>query len=140
MRILLCCLIVVVASTTIAPTSQELRSRHGAPDSEHRDGNGVPDSASFSLQSGISLTAHYGSDHHACELEVAAALDLKKSIQYPYSSAATVSEILEELAPVATRGREFGEGTKHPILVTKYENVLIEQTQNTWGVTDIKIA
>src|SRR5208282_5468719 len=117
MRILVGCLLMVATTSTLAPSSEELRKQYGPPNSERRNGDSVLDSETFTMRPGVSITAQYGSGQRACQIEVAPTLDLGKPIQYQYLFDETVSEVLEEFAPVAMRGKEFGEGTKNSIHV-----------------------
>jgi len=139
-RILLGCLLVLGASATFAPTSEELHTRYGAPDEVHRDEGGVLASESFNLPSGVRLTASYGSDQHACQLGVTSILEFEKLFHFPYLTDTTTAEVLEELVPVASRGDEFGSGTKNSILFTEYKNVLISESHNLWGVLEATIS
>jgi len=139
MSILLWCQLIVLLSTTLAPSSEELHNRYGTPDSAHRNSNGVLDSESFSMRPWALLTAYYGSDHRACRIKLLPGLDLENPLRYPFGLEGPVSEILEEVAPVALRGKEFGEGMTHSIRVTEYENILLKQKADSSGISDITI-
>jgi hypothetical protein len=141
MRVLVCCLFVMATSTALAPNSAELRNRYGTPDAEHRNADGGLDSEDFAMRRGASLTAHYGSDGRACQIEILPTLDLEQTVQRSFLSDEIVSEALEGFAPVAMRGKEFGEGHKNSVLVTEYENVLVMQKQAFGGgVSDMTIS
>jgi hypothetical protein len=141
MHVLLWGQLIVLLSATFAPSSDELRNRYGPPDSEHRNAGGFLDSESFSMRPWVSLTAHYGSDQRACQIELTPGLGLEKSAQYQYVFGDTLSEVLEEIAPSAKRGKQLGEGTLHSSLhFTEYENLLVKQTQNFAGVTSVTVS
>jgi hypothetical protein len=93
MRIVVGCMLVVAGSVVLTQSSQDLHSRYGEPDRER-----------FSARPGISLTVEYGSDHLACN----ARLSLPQPLTYTEEnvrlmSSEGVSEVLEEVAPVAMR-------------------------------------
>jgi len=106
-------------------SSQELHNRYGEPDRER-----------FSARPGISLTVEYGSDHLACN----ALIEPPQSLTYteehvPLMSSEVVSEVLEEVAPVAMRGKEMSAGSFQSgcnvARVTEYENVSIMRSTHT---------
>ena len=108
MHFLLLCQIILLL--TPAPRSDELRNRYGYPYYEQRSVDGFLKSESFSVKSLASLTAHYGSDQRACRLELSPGLGLEKSAQYQYVFGDSLPNVLEEVLPVAKRGKEFGDG------------------------------
>lgn len=133
-------MLAATTSTVFAPSSVQLRRLYGAPFSEHRNGEGVVDSETFTdIQQGVSLTAQYGPDGLACRLEALPELVVADLIPRLSLGDNIVSEVLRELAPVESRGQEVGEGRKNSALYTEYENVLVVQRQGMWGVSDIII-
>ena len=86
----------------------------------------------FAVRSGISLTVEYGTDHKACQLLIASEQLLVevKDAGRPMSSKG-VSALLEQLLPVATRGRQIEsaavETDRGTILTTEYEDVSIRR-------------
>jgi hypothetical protein len=128
MRTIAGCLIVVATSTLLAPNSQELRRRYGEADQER-----------FTVRPGISLTVQYGSDHLACQFIIAPSKPFDASdpiASYSTISAVTVTEILEEIVPVAMRGEqipagEWATGCANENEEFEYENVLIVRSVNS---------
>jgi hypothetical protein len=119
MRTIAGCLIVVAASTLLAPSSQELHGKYGEPDLER-----------FKVRPGISLTVEYGSDRLACEMIIEPPQSLiHQEDQTRLMSSEAVSEVLEEVAPVATRGNVISRGSFQSSCavgyITDYENVSI---------------
>ena len=118
MRIIAGSLFIVAASVVLAPSSQELHNRYGAPDLER-----------FMARPGIGVTVTYGSDHIACQVLIEPPQPLIHTEEHvPDMSSEAVTEILEEIAPTLTRGRligitdtAFGLGME----ILDYENVLI---------------
>ena len=142
MHLLLLCQIILLL--TPAPRSDELRNRYGYPYYEQRSLDGFLKSESFSVKSWASLTAHYGPDQRACRLDLAPGLGLEKSAQYQYVFGDSLFNVLEEVLPIAKRGKEFGDGdTKERsglFHVTEYENLLIKQRLQWGGVSDVTIS
>jgi hypothetical protein len=126
MRILIGCLIVAAASAGLAPSSPELHNRYGLSDLER-----------FTVRPGITATVQYGADHLACQIQIEPYQSLvHQDAQPPHiptvMPSKDVSEILEELAPVTTRGKELGQGSFQASCgggqVNEYENVMILRT------------
>ncbi|PYU19230.1 MAG: hypothetical protein DMG32_24910 [Acidobacteria bacterium] len=92
-------LIVVAASLAVAQTPQKLRNRYGEPDVER-----------FRARPGIGLTVEYGSDHVACQILIQPSQQILSSQEEEarFMSSETVTDILEEVVPVGTRGKEIG--------------------------------
>jgi len=82
---------------SLTPNARELRSRFGVADSSAD----IPDV--FALRPDILLTVKYASDHRACSIEIE---PLDRS--FPYIAKERVTELFDELAPVAMRGRAIG--------------------------------
>jgi len=66
MRVLLCCLLVLVTTVTLALTSEDLRQMYGASINVVPRRDSTPNSESFLLSPNIKLTVQYGSDTQAC--------------------------------------------------------------------------
>ena len=91
---------IVTASVLLPQSSQDFHGRYGEPNR-----------ARFAARPGITLTVEYGSDHVACY----ALIDPPRPLLYseeqvPLMSSEAVSEVLEEVAPAALRGREINTG------------------------------
>src|SRR5258706_12825498 len=125
MRTLARFLPLAVASFVLAPSSQDLHNRYGEPDIER-----------FIVRPGIGLTAEYGSDHLACQALIEPPQSLiHHEEQPPLMSSDGVSEVLEEIAPVAKRGKEINAGFFvsgcNESRFTDYENVSIMRDKHT---------
>lgn len=140
MRVLACCLFLVTAGSAVAQTSAELRARYGTPESELRSSNGVLASENFALRPTVSLTAQYGSDGRACQLQVVPMLDFDRPGLSLSMTNETASEVLQELAPRQTRGKEFGEGEKDGARYMEYANFVVVQRQGIPGVSGVTIS
>jgi hypothetical protein len=117
--------LVAAASFVLAPSSQDLHNRYGEPDIER-----------FIVRPGIGLTAQYGSDHLACQVLIAPPQSLiHQEEQPPLMSSDGVSEVLEQIAPAATRGKEINtfflvDGC-NKARMSDYENVSIMRSTHT---------
>lgn len=125
MRIFIGCLFIAAGSVVVAPSSQELHNRYGEPDRER-----------FPARPGISLTVDYGSDHLACDALIEPPQPLTHSEEHvPLMSSEAVSEVLEEVAPIAMRGRQintsFWVSGCNEASMTDYENVSIMRSTHT---------
>jgi hypothetical protein len=110
------------ATDASAPSAQGLRKLYGEPTMER-----------FAVRSGITLAVQYGPDRTACELLIApvqSLLELQEPIP-PSMSSRDVSDVLQEMIPVATRGKQINSTTiqagGNALLKTDYENVSIER-------------
>ena len=66
----------------------------------------------FAVRSGITLTAEYGPDRIACELLIAPSQTLiELQTPIPPMSSKGVSDVLQEVLPVATRGKQIDSDT-----------------------------
>jgi hypothetical protein len=112
MRVLFCCLLVLVATTTLAPTSEDLRQTYGASTNVVLRRDGTPNSESFLLSPNIKLTVQYGSDMQACllTLEPEAPQQPEEHGEQLMSST-RISEILEQVAPADKRGEKPRDGS-----------------------------
>jgi hypothetical protein len=84
----------------------------------------------FQARPGISVTVEYGSDHLACKIVIEPPQPLiHQEEQTQLMSSEGVSEILQEVAPVAMRGNVISRGSFLESCavsyVTDYENVSI---------------
>ena len=60
------------------------------------------------MRRGISLTVQYGSDHQACQIVIGPIQPLiHQAGETQFVSSQSISEILEEVAPVAARGKQI---------------------------------
>ena len=114
-----------VGSVVLTQSSQDLHNRYREPDRER-----------FAVRPGISLTVEYGSDHLACQ----ALIEPPQPLTYteervPLMFSEGVSEVVEEVAPVAMRGKEISAGSFqsgcNEARVTEYENVSIMRSTHT---------
>src|SRR5580704_13936678 len=98
MRILATCLLAAASALALAPGAQDLRKHYGEPDTER-----------FIARPGIGLTVQYGSDHLACQMliESPRQLFLQKNSEGTLLSPDKVTEILDEVVPISTRGKEI---------------------------------
>lgn len=115
------CLFMAIPNNTEAPGPQDFRRLYGEPTMER-----------FAAGSGITVTVEYGPDRVACQLLIEPQQMLVEvRDQAPPMSSQATSEILEQLVPAATRGKQIGsdsvqiEGDK--LLRTDYEHVSIRR-------------
>jgi len=138
MRIVAGCLLVAVGSVLLTQSSQEFHSRYGEPNIEH-----------FAARPGISLAVEYGSDHLACQVVIEPPQSLiHQEEQARLMSSDGASQVLEEVAPVAIRGKETNAMIDVTgcvqVHMTDYENVFIMRTRHTCDASsldqDVRIA
>ena len=93
---------------------------------------GKPTMERFAARTGITLTVEYGPDRIACQLLIAPAqalIELQTPI--PPMSSKGVSDVLQEVLPVAARGKQINSNTADvgsvTLLKTDYENVSIRR-------------
>ena len=116
-------LIVVAASLAVAQTPQKLRNRYGEPDVER-----------FRARPGIGLTVEYGSDHVACQILIQPSQQILSSQEEEarFMASETVTEILDEVVPVGTRGKKTGEfhmvSGCNAVDLTEHENASIARS------------
>jgi hypothetical protein len=97
MRSLSGSLLILVSGLLVAQTSQELHSRYGDPDRER-----------FVARPGISVTVEYGFDRLACEVLMEPPQPLLSGIdQTSLMSSDAVTEVLEEMVPLGSRGGQI---------------------------------
>ena len=119
MRFLIACLAVAAASAALPQSSNEFHNRYGDPTLER-----------FQARPGISVTVEYGSDHLACQMVIEPPQPLiHQEEPTPLMSSEGVSEILEEVAPVAMRGKVITGGSFRDFRsvadFTEYDNISI---------------
>jgi hypothetical protein len=138
MRIAAGCLLVAVACVLLTQSSQEFHSRYGEPDIER-----------FAARLGISLAVEYGSDHLACQVVIEPPQSLiHQEEQARLMSSDGSSQVLEEVAPVAMRGKESNAMIRvsgcNEARMTDYEKVFIMRTTHTCDASsldqDVRIA
>jgi len=115
----------MTASVLLTQSSQDLHIRYGEPDRER-----------FEVQPGISLTVDYGSDHLVCQALIQPPQSLiHQDEQARYMSSEGVSEVLEEIAPIAMRGNQINGSITfsgcNQFRLTDYENVSIMRSTHT---------
>ena len=125
MRILAGSFLAVTVGVLLAQSSQDFHNRYGEPDRER-----------FAARPGIGLTVEYGSGHLACYALIDPPQPLFYSEeQVPLMSSPGVSEVLEEVAPVAVRGKQISTSLTmsgcNQIRLTDYENVSIMRSTHT---------
>jgi len=116
---------IVTASVLLSQSSQDFHSRYGEPDRER-----------FAARPGITLTVEYGSDRVACYALIEPSQPLLYSEEHvPLMSSEGVTEVLEEVAPVAMRGKEIfaaiHQSGCNVASVTDYENVSLMRSTHT---------
>jgi hypothetical protein len=119
MRFLIACFAVAAASAVPPQSSHQLHNRDGEPTLER-----------FQARPGISVTLEYGADHLACQITIEPPQPrIHQDEQIQLMSSKDVSEILEEVAPVAMRGNVISRrsflSSCDVRYVTDYENVSI---------------
>ena len=124
MRILIGSLI-FATSVLLSQSSQDFHNRYGEPDRER-----------FAARPEITLTVEHGSDHQACYALIDPPQPLLYSQEHvPLMSSEGVSEALEEVAPVAMRGKEIQtlltQSGCNQSRLTDYENVSIMRSTHT---------
>jgi len=123
MRILVGCLLVVAVSVAVAQTPEDLRRRYGDPEVER-----------FKARPGIGLTVEYGSDRLACQILIQPPEHILSSQEEEarFMASETVTEILDEVVPVGTRGKKTGEfhmvSGCNAVDLTEHENASIARS------------
>jgi hypothetical protein len=119
MRFLAVCVGVALASGALPQSSQEFHSKYGEPDLER-----------FEARPGINLAVEYGPDYLACQIIMEPPQPLVHGEeQIQFMSSEGMSEILEEVAPVAMRGNVISRSSFQSSCsvgyLTHYENISI---------------
>ena len=125
MRTLVGSFLIVTTSVLLSQSSQDFHNLYGEPDRER-----------FTARPGISLTVEYGSDHVACHALIEPPQPLTYTEDHaPLMSSEGVSEVLDEVAPVAMRGKEINAAVLvsgcNEAHVTEYEDVSIMRSTHT---------
>ena len=115
------CLLTGPLDEVSAPSEEGLHKQYGKPTMER-----------FAVRSGITLTVEYGPDRMACQLLIAPTQPLVQlQTPIPPMPSQGVSDVLQELLPVATRGKQINSNTLEldagALLNTDYENVSIRR-------------
>jgi hypothetical protein len=128
MRILTGCLLIAASALAMAPNSEELHKWYGEPYMER-----------FIARPGVSVLVEYGSDRSVCAVSIGP----PRSIAHPEELGQPfplegLSEVIEEIAPQAMRGREINSGSYQTSCavghMTNYENVYIERESSVCGL------
>lgn len=120
--VLFACLFSDTPGLAPAPTAESLHKLYGEPYVEF-----------FTARSGIAVAVQYGPDRMACELLIGHQQSLtQRDTQPPPSiSSAAVSDLLQELVPVASRGKQINSDTVQIVtstmITTEYEAVSIRR-------------
>jgi hypothetical protein len=118
MRLFRYCLLLATSSLLAAQTSGELHSRCGEPDRER-----------FAARPGVALTVQYGSDGLACQVLLESPQPLLNDEKNLSMSSDVVTEILEKVVPLTSRGNEIGSmltpSGPHQVRFTDYLNLSI---------------
>jgi len=132
------CLFLATMSVSLDPGSPEMHRLYGEPILER-----------FAARPGVNVTVEYGSDRSACEVRITPALSLPQEERlqaallgqrptglsqteiFQRMSSPDVSELIEQIAPEAMRGKDFGAGATQAscgaIETHEYENVRISR-------------
>lgn len=115
------CVFIAIPSDIRAPSPQDLRRLYGEPAMER-----------FTARSGITVTVEYGPDRLACEVLIEPQQILVEvRNEGPPMSSQAVLEILQDVVPVSTRGKQIDTDNvqveSEKVLRTDYENVSIRR-------------
>jgi hypothetical protein len=131
MRIAAAFLLLGLGSVALTQSSQELHNKYGDAELER-----------FTARPGISLTVQYGSDHLVCQALIEPPQSLiHQEEQARLMSSEGASQVLEEVAPVAMRGRETNAMIRvsgcNEARMTDYEKVFIMRTTHTCDASSL---
>lgn len=122
MRVFAACCLIAAASIVAAPNSQELRERYGKPKSER-----------FTARPAVDVSVDYGEDGLACQAVIAPPSFQDDAGKLMPSD--SVSQVIEEIAPLAARGNEISSGSFqsgcNAANFSDYENLSIRRTVHT---------
>ena len=116
------CLFTGVPGDAPAPSADALRKQFGEPNIEF-----------FSAPNGIAVAVQYGPDRVACDLLIghAQSLTQRDTQPPPPVSSAAISDLLQELVPVAIRGKQISTDTVQiatsTLITLEYESVSIRR-------------
>jgi hypothetical protein len=136
LRFILGCLFLAASAAPFSPGSRELHRWYGEPILER-----------FTARPGINVTVEYGSDRMACEVRISPAHSMVEEEQFQAAihgqrsvdlqgifqrmSSAVVTELVEQIAPTAIRGKAIGSGMSQAscgaLETDEYENVIISR-------------
>jgi hypothetical protein len=119
--IFLGCFFMAIPNNVQAPGSEDLRKLYGEPTMER-----------FTARPGITVTIEYGPDRLACQLLIEPArLLVEVRDEGPLMSSRAISEILQEVVPPNTRGKQIDATSvqieRNKLLRTDCENVSIRR-------------
>ena len=103
------------------PGAEEMHRRYGEPNIEF-----------FDVRSGIAIAVEYGPDRLACEVSIGHKQSLlERQSPPPPISSRVVTELLQQLVPVAARGKQISSNSvqieDNVQLKTDYDNVSIRR-------------
>ena len=126
MRIVAGCLLAITLTAATPQTSTDYYARYGHPDAER-----------FVVRPDLVLSVEFGADGAACKMRI----EPRQSLMYPVWTNPTapvdeVSQVLNEVVPPETRGKELGSGKIFGQIAgaappAEYENVTIIQEFGT---------
>lgn len=124
MRIVAGCLIAVAIAAATPQTPTEYSARYGKPDAER-----------FVVRPDLVLSVEYGADGAACKMRIAPRQSLMYSMAIwtnPTAPVDEVTQVLNEVVPPETRGKDLGPGRIFPQAAgapspAEYENLTIIQ-------------
>ena len=124
LRIVAGCLIAIALMAATPQTSNDYYARYGKPDAER-----------FTVRPDLALSVEYGPDGGACKMRIEPRQILMYSMAIwtnPTAPVDEVTQVLNEVAPPETRGKELGPGKLFGQLAgapppTEYQNVTIIQ-------------
>jgi hypothetical protein len=124
MRIVAGCLIAIALTAATPQTSTDYYARYGEPDAER-----------FVVRPDLVLSVEYGADGAACKMRIEPRQSLMYSMAIrtnPTAPVDEVTQVLNEVVPPETRGKELGPGKLFPHVAgepppAEYENVTIIQ-------------
>jgi hypothetical protein len=128
MRLVAGCLITIALMAATPQTSDDYYARYGKPDAER-----------FVVRPDLVLSVEYGADGAACKMRIEPRQSLLFAMAIRTNPTAPVDEVMQvlsEVVPPETRGKELGPGNIFGHLVgtpppTEYENVTIIQEFGT---------
>jgi hypothetical protein len=125
-RILAGCLLVGALTAVPPQTSPEFHARYGQPDAER-----------FAVRPHLMLAVEYGADGSACKMRIEPRHGLiHPSWSNPPASTEEVMDVLNEVVPQVSRGKELGPGRLFGAWAdapppTEYENMTVIQEFGT---------
>lgn len=120
MRILVGGVIAMALMAATPQTSNDYYARYGKPDAER-----------FVVRPDLTLSVEYGNDDTVCKMRVEPLHNsMRTSLGDPPAPMDKITEVVDEMVPPETRGKELGPGKSYGTwagapLPTEYENVTI---------------